>query len=447
MNTTARHPDDELSFDQWRQVVSSLPPLPRRVLEVPLGDALGRRLAEPFIAPSPLPDVPCSAMDGFALRSADLLRLRRLDGTRGDDVLISVANDIPAGPGEPAPLAPGMAARIMTGAPLPAGADLVVPVEQTDSNPGDPLPATVRISGDAVTVPHHHVRAVGEEIARGSRLAGPATLVGPGFMGVAAALGMERLKVLAPQRIAVVATGDELVRAEPHPADSSHRDDEGSLRYGEVRESNTRMLSAALAQLGHDVTRHVSGDHPRALLDLLDALADEVDLMITTGGIGAGSYDVVKAALGPDGRNSSRFAHLHMRPGAPQGCGVIGSTPVVHCPGTPVGALLGMHLFGRIVLREPPVITAMPLVPAGSGGLDGVDTRSGGDGADGLRLRRHGLMCVAANLESTGVALTPGRRLAPYARANAVVLAGWGLTEGRTQILPGDLVNVALLGI
>ena len=342
-------------------------------------------------------------MDGFAVRSGDL------SGT--SVVELPVVADLPARPGEVAPLAPGTAVRIMTGAPIPQGADLVVPVEHTDAAPDGPAPARVRIGVDASRESGRHLRGRGEEIARGAVLAEAGDRVGPGLIGLARTLGLAQLTVTAPPRVSVVVTGDELT------------EDAAPGQEGTVRESNGTMLAAALAADGCTARMLRSGDDPAALAEVLAEAEQDADLVLTTGGIGHGAYDVVKELLGPRGRNSSEFVHLALRPGGPQGAGRLpGGTPVVHLPGTPVGALVGYHLFVR------------PLLPGGAI----APHRLALEDPEGLvaRSRRRDGLVVLAGRAVTGeqgrraVQLLPGRRMAPYGRADALVLGGAAADTG-----------------
>lgn len=233
-------------------------------------------------------------------------------------------------------------------------------------------------------------------------------------MGLAAMLGMQSLPVLRPLRVAVVVTGDELAGAGtagelPGAATADELP-------GAVLESNGVMLATALRADGAETRRYLCGDAPESLREVLDEAAADADLVLTTGGIGHGAYDVVKLLLGERGTVTSRFEHLALRPGGPQGAGHLpGGIPVVHLPGTPVGALVGYHLFVR------------PLLPGGGGEL----RRLRVDGADALERHRGGapgtLHAVAASRhvdEAGAESVRPlaGRRLAPYGRADAIAL-------------------------
>lgn len=444
------------SVDAWRDLVRAIvaPALAARTPErrVP-GDAVGQVLAADVLSPRDLPAHPVSAMDGFALRRADLRALA--EGAAPPR--LPVADDLPAAPGEAAPLPPGSAARIMTGAPLPPGADTVIEVERTDAAEHGPAPRTVAItdlagvdlgpgaggSADPSGRPRlgRNVRAAGEEVARGDVLARAGDPVGAGLVGLATTLGIPELEVIPPVRVGVLVTGDELVDAADAPA---------AARTGAVRESNGAMLRAALAGIGvpgDRVSVRRTGDDPAAFLAQLDALAAEHDLLITSGGVGHGAYDVVKAALGEQGRGTSRFAHVALRPGGPQGVGRVAArrsedpgTPVVHLPGTPVGALVGFHLFLRALLQTGaaghPVLAELrdprPAPPAHA---------DGGRGSGRAGHRRPGIHVLPGLRGRTpegrlAVDLLAGSRLSPYGRADALVLVEGGAPE------PGAMVPI-----
>lgn len=388
---------------QWRERLLAEMALAPAVESVPLRRAAGRLLAQSLHSPEDIPSGPVSAMDGFAVRSQEL--------TGQGSTILPVSADLPARPGQVPPLARGTAARIMTGAPMPEGADLVIPVEDTDADPEGRAPARVRIAAEASREPGRHLRSRGEEIGRGDVLAEAGDRIGPGLIGLARTLGIAQVPVRAPLRIAVVVTGDELTADDAHQAE------------GTVRESNGTMLAAALTADGCEARVLRSGDEPAALAEVLADAEESADLVLTTGGIGHGAYDVVKALLGPRGTGTSCFVHLALRPGGPQGAGRLpGGTPVVHLPGTPVGALVGHHLFVRQLLPGG----GSPPHAVGLEDPTGLVARS---------RRREGLVVLAGRL-ATGpqgaplVRLLPGRRLAPYGRADALVLGGAAACTG-----------------
>ncbi|MFC7463341.1 gephyrin-like molybdotransferase Glp [Brachybacterium sp. GCM10030252] len=416
-------------IDPWRWRASLIEAAAGRLWPVrtgepiPLAESSGRRLAEPVRAPEDLPAVAESAMDGFAVHASDL--------ADGDAVQLPVIADLPATatrPGAAEPHVPtGTAARIMTGAPIPAGADSVVEIERTDAEPAGQAPTTVRIAPPEEMRPGRHVRGPGEEVARDCVLAEAGDVVGPGLVGLAATLGLATLTVQPRLRVGVLVTGDEVV-------DGRH----GVPEPGGIRDSNGLMLAAAVAELGHTARTLRSGDAPAQFQRALEQAAEDSDLVITTGGIGYGAYDVVKATLGPDGRGTSHFAHLALRPGGPQGFGTgPGGVPVIHLPGTPVGALVGFHLFARPVLAGEAGIARARLAAA----AEGARPRTSGKGSNRVARAEptartlHALPGRLSQKDGEAwVELLPGRRLMPFARADALVLlelaAGAELPEG-----------------
>lgn len=391
---------ERLSPWQWREEILAASTPPRRAERMPLERACGRVLAAEVRSPEQVPALPIAAMDGFAVRRADL--------TAPGATTLPVVVELPARPGEVPDLPPGSAARIMTGAPVPRGADAVVEVEATDSDPFGPVPAAVALDLESLPVPGRHVRGAGEEIPLDAPLALAGDRVGPGLIGLARTLGIDAFEVLRPVRVAVVVTGDELTGE--GSGDAAGAD----ARPGAVRESNGTMLAAALEADGaHALPPRHCGDDPARLRETLDLAAREADLVLTTGGIGHGAYDVVKLLLGERGAGTSTFAHLALRPGGPQGHGTLpGGVPVVHLPGTPVGALVGYHLFVRPLLDRDGATPRRVLLegddPARRGPAGTVHALPGrrGIGADGQEV----------------VQIVPGRRLAPYGRADAIVL-------------------------
>lgn len=388
---------------QWRDLLLREIALPSAVDRVPIEEARGRVLAAEVRSPEAMPAVPIAAMDGFAVRRGDL--------TAPGRTTLPVSAELPARPGAVPALVPGTAARIMTGAAVPHGADAVIEVEATDADPFGAVPAAVTLTLEELPPVQRHVRAPGEEVARDELLAAAGDRVGPGLVGLARALGMATLPVHRRHRVRVVVTGDELTAEAGSPSSP-----------GSVRESNGAMLAAALRADGAEALPplHCGDDHAGLRETFARAAADS-DLVLTTGGIGHGAFDVVKTLLGEHGAGSSHFAHLALRPGGPQGWGRLdGGVPVVHLPGTPVGALVGYHLFVRPLLTGADA--AVRTVLLGDVSADTAAPRPGAVHAMAGRLR----------LGEDGrevVDLLPGRRLAPYGRADAIVLRGAPGTE------------------
>ncbi|KXO98553.1 gephyrin-like molybdotransferase Glp [Tsukamurella pseudospumae] len=314
------------SVDEHRAAVAALIPAPRTV-DLSPGLRPDLVLARDVRAPISLPPFTNSAMDGYAVRAADA----------PEGAVLPVAFDIPAGRTDVPALPPGAACRIMTGAPLPDGADAIVPVEQTDGGV-----EAVRI--DVAPEPGRFFRAAGSDIEAGEVALRAGERVSAPAVGLAAALGLTALPVLEPLRVAVLSTGSELVRPGT------------PLLPGQIYESNAEMLAAALTESGGVTVEmlHFVEDSVDSLLARLAerVTAGGIDLVITTGGVSAGAYEVVKDALFGRG---VEFVKVAMQPGMPQGCGTVelgdARVPFVTFPGNPVSALVSFEVFLRPALR------------------------------------------------------------------------------------------------
>jgi molybdopterin molybdotransferase len=283
---------------------------PAGVESLPLQACLGRRLAAPVHAVGDLPGFDNSAMDGYALRVADL-------GPAG----LPVAAHVPAGTA-PGPLVPGTAQRIMTGAPLPAGVDTVVPVEFTDDGHDH-----VHVLGPLVA--GRHIRRRGEDIRAGEVVLREGTLLGPTHLAAAAACGVAALPVRGRLRVAVLSAGSELVAAGR------------ALRAGQAHDSNGTLLVTALREAGADAELlPLVADRPDELAELLARHLEGMDLLVTSGGISAGDHEVVRDTLAPSG---VAFTPVALKPGGAQGLGHYRGTPVITLPGNPVRVLGGLR--------------------------------------------------------------------------------------------------------
>ena len=314
------------SVEEHQRVIARLIS-PRQAGGAPLADALGLVLADDVIAGLSLPVFDNSAMDGYAVRVEDIA-----GASASEPVKLVVAEDIPAGRIDSPILVPGTAHRIMTGAPMPPGATAVVPVERTDGRVD-----TVTISASAT--PGQHIRRAGEDVAVGTRVLDAGRVVTPAVLGLVAALGLGELPVIGRQRVLVISTGSELVA--PGAA----------LLPGQIYESNAIMLAAAAQEAGAEVVAVLTCDDDiERFTAMLDSYADRADLIITSGGISAGAYEVVKDALeGDDGR--VEFIKVAMQPGMPQGAGTVHDTAIVTLPGNPVSALVSFEVLIRPALR------------------------------------------------------------------------------------------------
>lgn len=299
--------------------------------EVPLLDALGRVSAVPIAAGDDLPPFANSAMDGYALQAADLSA-----ATHDAPTYLRVVGDIAAGTSLTLNITPGTAARIMTGAPLPHGADAVVPVEDTDEPWRDesrPLPERVAVYRHIA--PGAYVRWPGEDIRAGEPVIPAGQLLRPQEIGVLAALGHERVRVVRRPRVGVLATGDELIEVSQ------------PLAPGKIRNSNSYAQAAQVSALGGEpvllgVARDTAGD-VRAKLEA--AVVAQVDLLISSAGVSVGAYDVVKSVLDEGG--GVAFWRVRMRPGKPLAFGAFRGIPYLGLPGNPVSAMVSFETFAR----------------------------------------------------------------------------------------------------
>ncbi|MEH0146796.1 molybdopterin molybdotransferase MoeA [Corynebacterium sp. Q4381] len=297
---------------------------PRRESRL-LVDATGHILAAPATSRLSIPPFDNSAMDGFIAHDADL-------GGEGPWTL-PVAGDIPAG-AQPVDCPPGAAVRVMTGAAVPRGGDLVViPVEQTDVAAGPvPLPETVTIH--ARTPGRSHIRRAGGDIAPGDVVAEAGTVCDAATVAALVSAGVREVEVFARPTVAVITTGDELVSWPDTP--------EGAT----IPNSNLPMLARIAKDAGAaSVVELHAGDRAGGEHDfrrVLERAASQYDVVVTSGGVSAGAYDVVKEVTAGA---TMWFGHVAQRPGGPQGVGSWGSTPLVCLPGNPVAAFVSAHLY------------------------------------------------------------------------------------------------------
>jgi molybdopterin molybdotransferase len=316
------------SVEEHQRVVADLITA-RPATTAGLADAEGLVLAQDVVAKVSLPVFDNSAMDGYAVRAEDVA-----SASAEQPVKLPVAEDIPAGRTDIPTLQPGTAHRIMTGAPMPVGATAVVPVEASDGG-------TEVVAINAPSAEGRHIRPAGEDVAEGSTVLRGGQLVIPAVVGLAAALGLHQLTVIPRLRVLVISTGSELVSP-------------GSpLQPGQIYESNSPMLAAAVRDAGATVvaTPAVSDDVAQ-FAAVLDRYAGDCDLIISSGGVSAGAYEVVKDAFGRAGDQGVNFVKVAMQPGMPQGSGRVAGTPIVTLPGNPVSVLVSFEVFVRPALRR-----------------------------------------------------------------------------------------------
>ena len=298
------------------------------VVETSIADAVGRVLAEPVVALEDVPPFVNTAVDGYAVRAADVAAA---------PVQLHVVAEVAAGWSTDRQLGPGEAIRIMTGAPMPAGADAAVMVEDTERLDNNEVLIRKSVPAGA------SVRAVGDDVPAGTALFPANTPIRPAVAGVLASVNASRVRVYRRPRVAVVSTGDELV------------DDGSPLRPGQIRESNKTMLLPLVAESGCEaIDLGVVRDDESALEAVLRGAASTCDAIVTSGGVSMGEYDVVKAVLSRIA--DMRWMQIAIKPAKPFAFGLLESdgrqVPVFGLPGNPVSSMVSFELFARPALRK-----------------------------------------------------------------------------------------------
>lgn len=311
--------------DYLLSCVNELPAFGQQLL-----DAVDLAICEEVISPVSLPGFDNSAMDGYAVRAQDVA-----SASVENPVLLPVVGEVPAGRPAPHRLSPGTAMKIMTGAPIPPGADAIVAYEGTDRGATD---VEVYESSEV----GRHIRRTGEDVAAGHRVFRPGDQLRPRAIGLLAAIGKDKVLVRPRPRVVVVATGSELVQpGQPLPSEF------------QIFDSNSYLLAAAARAAGAQVFRvGMVSDDPQEVRDLIIDQLVRADLVLTSGGVSQGDYDVVKAAMPELG--ATEFVQVAMQPGKPQGFGLIGHDriPMIMLPGNPVSAFVSFEAFARPVIRK-----------------------------------------------------------------------------------------------
>jgi molybdopterin molybdotransferase len=384
--------------------------------ELRLDEADGGVLAEDVTAAWPLPPFDNSGMDGYAVLAADVAA-----ATPERPVTLAVTGEVPAGDTARHHLAPGTCMRIMTGAPVPSGADAVVPVEWTDAGRAD---GTGRVTISRPAEPGHAIRRTGGDAVAGDLLLMAGTRLGPVQLGLLAAAGRGSVTARPRPRVTVMSTGNELI--EPGQP----------VTPGQIWESNSRMLAAAAQQAGCLARRHpiVPDDKAAVLAAIEDALAD-ADLLVTTGGVSmGGEHDVVKAALHDLG--TVTFRKVAMQPGMPQGFGVVGPsrTPIFTLPGNPVSAYVSFQLFVR------PAVSVLQAIDPERVATDRATLAAPVRSPAGRRSYLRGILDSSAGTVAP-VSGQSSYQLAALARANALII----VPESVTEMPEGAGVDVLVL--
>jgi molybdopterin molybdotransferase len=379
-------------------------------IEVTLLDGQGLLLAENIRADFPLPGFDNSAMDGYAVRAIDTR-----DANLAEPVRLQVVGDVAAGAKTRSGMGPGLAMRIMTGAPIPAGADAVIPLEDTDRG-------VARVGIHRAVHTGECIRRAGEDLVPGAPALGAGAALGPQQLGLLAAIGRDRVTVRPRPRIIILSTGSELIEVGRTPS------------FGEVIDSNSYMIAAAAKDAGADARRIgiVPDDHAR-LLDALESQLLRADVLITSGGVSMGAFDVVKEALSELG--TVEFTRVAMQPGKPQGFGHLGNRVPIFClPGNPVSSLVSFEAFVRPAIRKLLGKRQLQRATVQAEALEGAKSPSG------IRQYRRGVLHREAS-GGYGVSFVGGagsHLIGSLAMSNCLVV----VPEEQTEIVAGSQVTV-----
>ncbi|HUS21168.1 MAG TPA: gephyrin-like molybdotransferase Glp [Aeromicrobium sp.] len=397
--------------DHLERILRALGPL--EAYDQPVVESLGLPLHENLIAPIDLPRFDNSAMDGYALRAEDVA-----GASTNSPVTLPVVGEIHAGGSKPFAISAGTAVKIMTGAPVPRGADAVVAFEQTNRG-------SASVDVNAAVAAGANIRLAGSDVQAGDLALPAGTVLGPREIGLLASLGSSRVRARPRPRVVVLSTGSEL--REP----GSHLD------YDSIYDGNSYMLAAAVRAAGAIAYRvGAVADDPRVFRDALAEQLVRADLVVTSGGVSEGERDIVKQTLSALG--TVRFDRVAMQPGKPQGFGTLfeEETPIITLPGNPVSAYVSFDVFvlpairrlmGRTPYRRPMVHAVLAA---------DIESRPG--------FRQY----VRAFFEVThrGAKVTPiqgheSHRIGALARSNALIVVG----EDETALNMGDTVRTYVL--
>ncbi len=382
-------------------------------VEVPLPEADGAVLAEPVVSDSDLPPFDKSAMDGYAVRSADLARL---------PADLAVVESLPAGTAPTRPIQGGTCAKIMTGAPVPEGADTVVRVEHTEPAGAGRVPCSERhslLQGVRILrsdLPRRNICVRGEDVRKGETVLEAGRVLRPPEVGLLASVGRERVRIVRRPTVAVLATGDELVSVSTVPGP------------GQIRDTNSWSLLACCRRAG------VEAESLGVARDTLDHLRDRIargierDVLLVSGGVSVGEWDLVPKVLRDLGV-AIHFATVRMKPGKPTLFATHGRGLVFGLPGNPVSTIVGFHLFVLPALRRmmgwvdpaPPTVAATLAV--------GTEVRGNRTTFVPAVLRREGETWVAEVVETRGSADLVG-----FSRADALLALEPGTHPAGTRV-------------
>lgn len=392
------------------RILSKIHPLP--AIQVPLAEAAGLVLAEDVIAREDMPPFANSAMDGFALRSQDS------QPRNGQPPRLRVTGSVAAGYVAEHAVEAGTAMRIMTGAPVPPGADAVIQIELTNYDG----PQSTWVEVLQAVAPDNNVRHAGEDMRSGQTVLRQGNEIGPWEIGILATLGKAAVPVIRQPRVAILGTGDEVIEIDQ------------PLAPGKIRNSNSYLLEAAVRRAGAQSIRlGIARDTVESLREKFSQAMDS-DLILTSGGVSVGDFDLVKNIMAEQGEIN--FWRINMRPGKPVAFGHIGATPLLGLPGNPVSAAVTFELFGRPVLRKMAGHTRLSRPQVEVVVEDGVRERAS---------RRHYVRAHVEWRDGRFVARTTGNQgshiMTSLLNANALVI----VPEGGVEIKAGATAQALML--
>ena len=383
---------------------------------LPVSEVVGHVLAEAVTAEDPVPPFANSAMDGYAVRAADIA-----SATYERPARLKVIGTVAAGHAADTVVDEGEALRIMTGALFPEGADTVAIVENTRADGDNVLVFAPAAEGD-------HVRGAGDDIPAGSEVFAPGTVLGPGHVGVLCSVGREKIQAVPLPTVGVLSTGDELVEAG------------GALLPGQIRDSNRRTLTSLLQRDGfHALDLGIAPDNEVEIERRLTAASAGCDAILTSGGVSMGDFDYVKAVL--DRIASMRWMQVAIRPAKPFAFGMLGEVPVFGLPGNPVSSMVSYELLARPGLRKMAGFAADRLRREDVPGIADESWRGSSDGRTSF-VRAIASFGEDGRLHARGAGGQGSHQLHAMSLSNALAV----IEPGET-IKPGDPVRLLMMSL
>ncbi len=379
--------------DVQREILDAVGVLP--TVGMAVGEARRLVLASDVATSEDVPPFANTAMDGYAVRAADTA-----GASPSSPVRLRVVAELPAGRAPDVAVGAGAAIRIMTGAPMPPGADAVVMVERTERDGDDGVRVEVEARvGD-------HVRPAGGDLQAGQVAFRAGSVLSPAHVGVLASIGVRRVRVFRRARVGVLSTGDEIV-------------EEGALEPGKIRDANRPMLLGLAHEAGAEpVDLGIARDDEDRIVAILEDALTRCDAVLTSGGVSVGDYDYVKAAI--DRLGSLEWRQVAIKPAKPLAFGLARDVPVFGLPGNPVSSLVSFELFARPALLRmmghtrcfrPEIVAradhAFTRKRDGKLHLDRVQVRWDGDGYVAGRSGAQESNMLSATAAANGLALVP----------------------------------------